>query len=181
MWPLLYNRCNLIRFRDSSHEPGWPVWPSYRDKFRLGFIWEISARFPRWESAKDPGDEFWRQIRKTKQTWRNTKVITFAPVIASATLKAVSLQLIDDAIRTARIHPAFIPETGLKCSHGKIFSPLTEIPVGKTEISELEPRRDLGNRARMKRPLVRQASFPDVYAYRKSLLQYTLPLKSEIS
>ena len=28
----------------------------------------------------------------------------------------------DDAIRTARIHPAFIPVTGLKCSCGKISS-----------------------------------------------------------
>ena len=33
----------------------------------------------------------------------------------------------DDAIRTARIHPAFISVTGLKCSYGKISSPLTEI------------------------------------------------------
>ena len=35
--------------------------------------------------------------------------------------------MLDDAIRTARIHPAFIPVTGLKCSYGKISSPLTEI------------------------------------------------------
>ena len=55
------------------------------------------------------------------QTWRNTKNLTFVPSIASATLKAVSLQLNgmfmiskiqqamqDDAIQTARIHPAFI-------------------------------------------------------------------------
>ena len=53
----------------------------YRDEFRLGFIWEISAQIPRWEKAKDPGNEFWRQIRETKQTWRNTKKITFAPII----------------------------------------------------------------------------------------------------
>ena len=62
----------------------------------------------------------------------------------------------NDAIRAARIHPAFIPVTGLKCSYGKIPSPLTEIPVGKTEISATEPavlsyehigRRDLGTRA----------------------------------
>ena len=30
---------------------------------------------------------------------------------------------------------------GLKCSYGKFFSPLTEIPVGKTEISGTEPAR----------------------------------------
>ena len=45
----------------------------------------------------------------------------------------------DDAIRTARIHPAFISVTCLKCSYGKISSPLTEISVGKNEISGTEP------------------------------------------
>ena len=29
--------------------------------------------------------------------------------------------------------PEFIPVTGMKCSYGKISSPLTEISVGKTE------------------------------------------------
>ena len=37
----------------------------------------------------------------------------------------------------------FLPATGMKCSYGKIFSPLTEIPVGKTEISVTEPARPL--------------------------------------
>ena len=68
-----------------------------------------------------PRDEFWRQIRETKQTWRN-KIFYFRPILASVTLKAVSLQLNgmlkmwkiqqatqDDAIRTARIHPAVHP------------------------------------------------------------------------
>ena len=49
----------------------------------------------------------------------------------------------DDAIRTATIHSAFIPVTGMKCSYGKISSPLTEISVGKTEISGTEPARPL--------------------------------------
>lgn len=40
----------------------------------------------------------------------------------------------DDAIQTVRIHHAFIPVFGLKCSYGKIPCPLTEISVGKTEI-----------------------------------------------
>ena len=49
---------NSIHFglRASSYEPGWPGWLGYRDEFCLGFIWEISARFPRWEKVKDPGD-----------------------------------------------------------------------------------------------------------------------------
>ena len=37
----------------------------------------------------------------------------------------------------------FLPVTGMKCSYGKISSPLTEIPVGKTEISVTEPARPL--------------------------------------
>ena len=57
-----------IRLRASSYEPSWPGWRGYRDEFCLGFIWEISAQFPRWEKVKDPGYEFWRQIWETKQT-----------------------------------------------------------------------------------------------------------------
>ena len=37
----------------------------------------------------------------------------------------------------------FLLVTGLKCSYGKISSPLTAIPVGKTEISVTEPVRPL--------------------------------------
>ena len=68
-------------------------------------------------------------------------------MLPSVTLKAVSLQLNgmlmmwkiqqamqDDAIRTARIHPAVHP--GNLCSYGKISSPLTEI-------SGTEPARPL--------------------------------------
>ena len=115
--------------RASSHEPSWPGWHCYREEFHLGFIWEISARFPRWEKAKDPGDEIWHQIQETKQTWRNTKNLTFMPITASETPKAVSLQLNKMLMmwKIARIHPAFIPVTGMKCSYGKISSPLTHI------------------------------------------------------
>ena len=140
------------------------------DKFQPGFRDE--------KKNKDPGNEFWREIRETKQTWRNKKIIIFAPIIASATLKAVSLQLNgmfmmwkirqamqDDAIRAARIYPAFIPVTGPKCSYGKIFSPLTEIPVGKTETAHslkwthrkfykgFRGKARSRNRAHVKRPL----------------------------
>ena len=108
-------------------------------------------------------------------------------------------QFQDDAIRTARIHHAFIPVTGLKCLHGKIFSPLTEIPGGKTTISWAEPACPLiwthqifykgfrskeisVNPAGSYREALSQASisFPDVYAV-ESLLRYTLPLKTVIS
>ena len=86
---------NRKRLTASSYEPGWPGWPTYRDEFRLGFIWENSARFPRWEKAEDPGDEFWREIIiKTKQKMaKRNWVITFAPFMALATLLAVPLQL----------------------------------------------------------------------------------------
>ena len=60
-----------------------------------------------------------------------TKIITFTPIIALVTLITVSLQLNgmlmmwkiqqamqDDAEFIRRIHPAFIPVTGLKCSYG---------------------------------------------------------------
>ena len=40
----------------------------------------------------------------------------------------------DDAIRTARIHPAFIPVTGMKCSYGEISNPLTRLPRSRLEI-----------------------------------------------
>ena len=80
------------------------------------------------------------------------KIITFTPIIALATLIAVFTAVEWDTYdventagnaRRCRIHPAFILVTGLKCSYGKIFSPLTEIPVGKTEISGTEPARPL--------------------------------------
>ena len=103
------------------------------------------------KKSKDPVDEFWREIRESKQTWRNTKIIIFAPIIVSAPIKAVSLQLNgmfmmwkirqamqDDAIRAVRIHTAFIPVTGMTCLCGKIFG-----PTGKTYISGTKPARPL--------------------------------------
>ena len=99
------------------------------------------------------------------------------PIIALATLKDVSLQLNgmlmllkiqqamqDDAIGAARIHPAFLPVTRLKCSYDKISSRLPRPRLEKPRSGEpsrpalsyehienftkaLEVRRDLGNRA----------------------------------
>ena len=119
--------------RASSHEP------DYRDECHLWFL-------------KRKGQRSWRRVLVPNSRNKNLISITFAPIIASATLKAVSEQLNgmlvmwkiqqamqDDAIRTARTHPAFIPVTCLKCSYGKISSPLTEISVGKNEISGTEP------------------------------------------
>ena len=108
------------------------------------------------------GQRSWGRVlvlnSKNKANKAKHKNLTFALIIASATLKAVSLQLQcygilmtwkiqhpmqDDAIRTARIHSAFIPVTGLKCSYGKISSPFSDISVFLCEISETELARPL--------------------------------------
>ena len=82
---ILAKERTLRKLRASSHEPNWPEWPGYRDQFRLGFIWKISAQFPIWEKAEYPCD---RRANMAKR-----KIITFAPIIALTTLIAVSLQL----------------------------------------------------------------------------------------
>ena len=164
----------LIRLRATSHVLGWPGWPGYRDQLRFGFLEEISARFPRWEKAKDPWKGFWREIREAKQTWRNTKAITFEPIIASATLTAVSLQLNgmlmmctiqqamrDDAIRAARSHslcscvhmakcPAFFPISRLekKPSSQEPSKPTLSYEHNENFTKDSEVKRDFGNLAR---------------------------------
>ena len=114
------------------------------EKFQPGFRDELKAN--------DPGDEFWHQGTK-KADMRNTKIINFAPIIAFATLKAVSLQLtgmlmmrkIQQAMQGdaiwARIHPAFIPVTGMKSHMEKFPARLPRSRLEKTEISGTEPAR----------------------------------------
>ena len=88
----------------------------------------ISAQFPRWEKAKDPGDEFWCQSRKKH-------------IIASATLKDVSLQLngmlmmwkISVAGNARRCHPDRQNSSRFLIPVCQFSSPLTEILVEKTE------------------------------------------------
>lgn len=93
----------------------FPYESCYLDQFRLGFInfnlvSELRKGHRSWGRALT-------QNSKSKQIWG--KNITFAPIIALATLKAASMQLNgilmmgkiqhsmqDDAIRAARIHPA---------------------------------------------------------------------------
>ena len=112
------------------------------EKFQPGFRDELKVR--------DPGDEFWHK-GTNKADMRNTKIITFAPSIAFATLKAVSLQLtgmlmmrkIQQAMQGdaiwARIHPAFIPVTGMKSHMEKFPARLPRARLEKTEISGTEP------------------------------------------
>ena len=90
------------------------------------------------------GQRSWGRVlapnSRNKANMAKHKNFNFRAYHSFGTLKAVSLQLNgmflmwkiqqamqDDAIRAARIHPAFIPVTVLKCSYGEITSPLTEI------------------------------------------------------
>ena len=140
MWIL-----GLKGLRASSREPGWPGWPAYLNQFHLGvhnMNWvEISHIQPgfRYEiRTKILGTNSGAESRETKQ--------------ALATLISVKLQLNgmlmmwkiqqakqDGVILFQRIHPTFIPVTGLKCSYGKIFQPALRDTGWKT--------RDLVNRA----------------------------------
>ena len=110
---------------------------------------------PGFRDEKRPKTSCGAKFEKQANTVKH-KIITLTPIIDLATLIVVSLQLNgmfmmwkiqqamqDDAEFIRRIHPAFIPVTALKCSYGKIFNPLTEIPVGKTDISGTEPARPL--------------------------------------
>ena len=83
----------------------------------------------------EKGQKSWRLF--LARNWRNeANMMNNKTIIALPTFKAVSLQLNgmlmkwkilqamrDDAIQLARIHQAFIPVTGLKCSYAKISSP----------------------------------------------------------
>ena len=107
-----------VAFRASSYEPGWPGWLGYRDEFCLGFVWEILDRFPRWEKVKDPGDEFWCQIQEQSKHGE-TQNFNFRAYLSignsESCITAVKWDAYDventgdkkdDAIWTARIHPA---------------------------------------------------------------------------
>ena len=124
--------------------------PRYQDQFRLGLTEKFQPGFRDGLKANDPGEEFWQE-GTNKVDMRNTKIINFAPIIAFATLKAESLQLTgmlmmgkiqqamqDDSI-WARIHPAFIPLTGLKSHMAKFPARLPRSRLEKTEISGTEP------------------------------------------
>ena len=93
--------------RASSYERNLPGWPAYRNEFRLEFIWENSARFPKWEKAEDPGDEFWREIRKTKQRWRNATYYGFGnPFSCITTVKRVANDVENSSGKAKRRHLA---------------------------------------------------------------------------
>ena len=67
---------------------------SYWDEFHLGFIWEFHPSFQDEKRRKILGTSSYFKFKKQRaQTWWITKILTFAPIIALATLKAASLQL----------------------------------------------------------------------------------------
>ena len=68
-----------VCFSASLHEPG------YQDELRnFSPVSEMRKGQRSWGRVLAPN-------LRTKQTWENTKILTFGPIIASVTLKAVSL------------------------------------------------------------------------------------------
>ena len=66
IWANLALKREFLLLRASSHEPG----PLTGTNFTLGSYEKFQKRL-RDENAED---ELWREIRETKQTWRNTKL-----------------------------------------------------------------------------------------------------------
>ena len=162
--------------RACSHEPGWPAWSAYRDQFHL---LGLCGKFqPGFRDEKRPKTSCGEKFEK-QNNHGETQSYNFRPIITLATLIVVmwclwygkdnrrSKMMQNSMIR--KINPAFLPVTEMKCSYGKIFSLLTEIPVRKTKISGTEParplirthrkfykrfrcKRDLQNRAHVKMP-----------------------------
>ena len=143
-WLALTYACSRCPVTASSYEPG------YRDQFVLGFIWEISARFPRWAE----GQWSWGRVpaqRDKKSRHAKHKNYNFRAYHSFCNswscITAVNCDAYDaenTAGNTRRCHlgqnsSCFHPGNSAEESCGKIPSPLTEIPVGKN--------RDLGNRA----------------------------------
>ena len=117
--------------RASSYEPGNRAGPSYRDEFCSVFRWEISA----WSTGMNS--------RNTTKMVEH-KFVLFATFKAFWTLVTLLIKLIRYFyIRSKLCHfvglylvrakrfclRSFVPVTGLECSYGKIFIPVTEISV----------------------------------------------------
>ena len=83
------------------HDPGRPGWPAYRDQFRLGFIREISARFTRWEKAKDLQQKVVARDSRNNANMKY-KGTTFVPIIALATLMQLNRMLMMWKIQQAK-------------------------------------------------------------------------------
>ena len=131
---LIWNRQGLFTWArwTGIRLPG-PIWSS-------GFIWEFSARIPRWQKTED---ELWCAKPEKQSKHGKTQSYKVRPIISLATVITVSQMsngmLImwkihkakqDDAEFIRKLLPVFIPVTrGLKCSYGKISSPLSEIPL----------------------------------------------------
>ena len=152
--------------------------PVTRTIFALGSYEKYQPGFRDEKRPKIQGTSSGTKFKKQSKhgAWRNTKILTFCPTIASLTLTAVSLQLNgmvmmwkiqqamqDDAIRTARIPPVVHDHP---VNRDEVFIwqnfPLTEIsgttepvrPLIRTHrnfAKNLEVRWEIGNRTHMKR------------------------------
>ena len=134
----------------SSHEPGWPGWPGCWHQISP---WVHTRNFSP-VSERRNGQGSWGCVLvpnlRTKQTWWNTNIRTFAPIIASATLKAVSLRLngmlkmwVNTAGNARRCHPdcqnssCFVPSNRTEVFIWQNFQPAYRDPSRK--------KRGLGN------------------------------------
>ena len=137
----------------------------YRDQFRLGFKWEISVRFPRWEQAKYPRDDFWREMRKSKHVEAQKSVITFAPVSfgnSYSCITAVKWDAHDVGNTAGKARRSGRSELIPLCRllRSRMEKPRSREPIQpalsnkhiEDFTKDLEIRRDLGNRAHVKRP-----------------------------
>ena len=120
---VLKRLAGFIGLRASSYEPDWPGCTTYRDQFHVGLNmrnYSLVSEMRRRVVARNS---------RNKANMAEHKVITFVPIIAVSLLSngivmmwKIQQAKQDDAEFIRRIHPAFIPVTGLKCSYGKISS-----------------------------------------------------------
>ena len=104
----------------------------------------LAAVFSIVTQRSSPQEEEERCVTRQRTAARETTLIAVSLQLNGVLMMwKIKQTMQDDTEFVRRIHPALIPVTGLKCSYGKIFSPLTEIPVGKTEISGTEPAHPL--------------------------------------
>jgi len=131
--------------------PAGQAGPVTGTNFRLGFTWKIWARFPRWDKAEYPGNEFWREMRESKQTCETQKSDNVRAYHSCGNsygcITEVKWDVYDventagNAGRCSPGRQSSSRKTGWIAHMEKLFSQLTEIPVEKTDISGTEPAR----------------------------------------
>ena len=141
--------------------------------FALGSYEKFQPGFRDEKKAKNPGDEFWCETRETEQTWQNTKIITFAPIIALATLLSCITAVKWDAydventegnarrrhlgrqkVFWQKFQPAYRDRGWKNRDLRHPSQPALSYEHIENFTTGLEARRDLGNLAYVERPLI---------------------------